>query len=65
LVDYISVNEPSIGIVQKQADYTNVNNGFGLFASRVQQQILNVPLDKNSLPVLQKDSNTRKLNFVP
>jgi len=65
LVDYISVNEPSIGIVQKQADYTNVENGFGLFASRVQQQILNIPLDKNSLPVLQKDSNTRKLNFVP
>ena len=65
LVDYISVNEPSIGIVQKQADYTNVENGFGVFASRVQQRILHVPLDKNSLPVLQKDSNTRKLNFIP
>lgn len=65
LVDYISVNEPSIGIVQKQADYTNIQNGFGVFASRVQQRIWYVPLDKNSLPVLQKDSVTKKLNFIP
>jgi len=64
LVDYISVNEPSIGIVQKQADYTNVENGFGVFASRVQQKIWYIPLDKNSLPVLQKDSTTKKLNFI-
>lgn len=65
LLDYISVNEPSIGIVQKQAEYTNIENGMGLFAARVQQQIMHVPFDKNSLPILQKDSTTKKFNFIP
>jgi hypothetical protein len=65
LLDYISVNEPSIGIVQKQAEYTNIENGIGLFASRVQQSIMHVPFDRNSLPILQKDSTTKKFNFIP
>jgi len=64
LVDYISVNEPAIGIVQKQAEYSNVQNGFGLFASRSMQQVINVPMDPNSVAYLQKNSYTAPLNFI-
>lgn len=31
-LNYWQVSQPSIGIVQKQSEYSNVNNGFGLFA---------------------------------
>lgn len=31
---YMEVNEPSSGIVQDKPDYTNVENGIGLFSSR-------------------------------
>ncbi len=64
LVDYISVNEPAIGIVQKQAEYSNVQNGFGLFAARSMQQVVNVPMDPNSVTYLQKNVYTAPLNFI-
>mgnify|MGYP000872841965 CR=1 FL=1 len=31
---YMEVNEPSSGIVQDKPEYTNINNGIGLFSSR-------------------------------
>lgn len=34
LRNFISVTKPSIGIVQKQSEYTNVRNGLGVFSSR-------------------------------
>jgi len=34
LGNYISVTRPSIGIVQKQSEYTNIRNGLGIFSSR-------------------------------
>lgn len=34
LFNYMEVNKPSIGVVQKNSDYTNVDNGFGIFSSR-------------------------------
>jgi hypothetical protein len=33
-VAMFSVNEPSSGIVQEKPDYTNVENGIGLFSCR-------------------------------
>ena len=63
LVDYISVNEPSIGIVQKQAEYSNVFGGYGLFASRSTQSIMNVPVDPTSIGILKVNKWTRYLNF--
>ena len=35
---YIKVNAPSTGIVQEKPQYTNVDNGLGLFSSRVKSQ---------------------------
>jgi hypothetical protein len=34
LLNYININKPSLGIVQKKPEYTNINNGLGLFSSR-------------------------------
>jgi len=65
LVDYISVSEPSIGIVQKQADYTNVNNGLGIFSSRYIQTIPRVKLDQNSTLVFVGREEIKPLNFIP
>ncbi len=64
LSDYISVNEPSIGIVQKQAEFTNINGGYGLFASRCTQKVWNVPIDGASIAFLQKNEWTKSLNFI-
>ena len=64
LVDYISVNEPSIGIVQKIADYSNVTGGTGLFGSRCQQGIYNVPIEPATIGFLASMPVTTGLNFV-
>ncbi|MDO9511833.1 MAG: hypothetical protein Q7J34_08740 [Bacteroidales bacterium] len=32
---YIEVNEPSSSIIQERPEYTNINNGLGLFSSRL------------------------------
>jgi len=64
LVDYISVNEPSIGIVQKQAEFTNIAGGYGLFASRSTSKVWGVPIDGASIVYLQKHELTKALNFV-
>lgn len=64
LVDYISVSEPSIGIVQKQADYTNITNGLGIFSSRYIQTIPRVKLDQNSKLVFNARPEIKPLNFV-
>ncbi len=37
LVDYISLSRPSIGIVQKKPEYSNITNGLGIFSSRCTQ----------------------------
>lgn len=64
LVDYISVNEPSIGIVQKQAEFSNIEGGYGLFASRSTSKVWYVPMDPASIVYLQKHELTKALNFV-
>jgi len=64
LVDYISVSEPSIGIVQKQAEYTNITGGLGIFSSRHIYRIPKVKFDQNSLLLLIGRAEIRPLNFV-
>lgn len=65
LTDYISVNEPSIGIVQKQAEYSNINGGTGLFASRCIQRINRVRFDGGSIIFLRNNAETKPLNLLP
>jgi hypothetical protein len=64
LVDYISVNEPSIGIVQKQSEYSNIKGGLGLFASRCRQEINGIKFDPASVKNLQTSPYTKALNFI-
>ncbi len=49
---YLQANEPFIGIVQKQKEYSNIENGIGLFASRRLSSYNNITLGattKNNL----------------
>lgn len=65
LLDYISVNEPSIGIVQKQAEFSNIQGGIGLFASRCIQRIDKVKFDGGSILFMRNNSETKPLNILP
>lgn len=63
---YRSVNKPSVGIVQKRPEYTNISNGnYGLFASRNRLLIENVTISDKTIENLQTYSLTRSLNFRP
>ncbi len=63
LYNYLEVNQPASGIVQKNPDYTNLSNGKGIFASR---SIDTIPI---IFPSALKDSliaseTTKGLNFT-
>jgi hypothetical protein len=60
---YINVNKPSIGIIQKKPEYSNINNALGVFSSRNQNNI-HAYLSSISLDELKKNSKTIDLNFV-
>jgi len=64
LIDYISVNEPSIGIVQKTAEYSNIEGGMGLFGSRCRQEIGTSNFEPASVGILQNNKLTAPLNFI-
>ena len=63
IFDYINVNRPSIGIVQKRPEYSNVDNGLGILSSRNTQRV-SLPLDKCSLKHLSDGEYTKDLGFV-
>jgi len=63
LYDFISVNEPAIGIVQKQTEYSNIENGYGLFASRTEQWFYNCVPHNGLIGVIRSDKETKDLNF--
>ncbi len=51
LSTYIDVNKPANGIIQEKPDYTNIENGIGVFASR------NTTVTNGNM--LQKDTKTK------
>jgi len=53
LETYINVNKPITGIVQERPQFTNINNGIGLFSSRFTRLIENYDLSDNSLEYLK------------
>jgi hypothetical protein len=53
LETYINVNKPITGIVQERPQFTNINNGIGLFSSRFTKLIENYDLSDNSLEYLK------------
>ena len=64
LDNYIQAAEPSIGIVQKQTEYTNVKNGMGIFASRRVTSYNSLQLGSMALSTLYLSADFRSLNFV-
>jgi hypothetical protein len=61
---YIQASTPSIGIVQKQTDFTNVTNGVGLFGSRSTLYIDQVSIGPQTKTYLTVDTAYKKLGFV-
>jgi len=53
LETYIDVNKPITGIVQERPQFTNVNNGIGLFSSRFTKVRGSFPLTSSSLDFLK------------
>ena len=60
LKTFIDINKPITGIVQERPQFTNINNGIGLFSSRYTREYVNLPLSLESLSYLINNSG---LNF--
>jgi hypothetical protein len=64
IYNYIQVNQPSIGLVQKKPEYTNIKeNGYGIFSSRSYWH-LEMLLSPQTRRFLETDANYRDLGFV-
>jgi len=63
LYTYIQVNVPSIGIVQKKPEYTNISNGLGIFSSRYITSIKKATLHPDFIGLLKNSTYTKGLNF--
>ncbi|MBL0328685.1 MAG: DUF4249 family protein [Bacteroidetes bacterium] len=61
---FMDVNKPSTGIIQERPEYTNINNGLGLFSSRLNRPADSRPLDKTSTDSLACGQYTKHLKFV-
>ncbi len=61
---YINVNEPSIGIVQKKPEFTNIENGQGIFSSRYIDKLVNKSFDERTKLAVQLADKTKDLGFV-
>lgn len=60
---YMEVNAPSTGIVQEKPLYSNIDNGVGLFSSRLRDSRKNLNLSTNSLVQLYIGDYTKNLSF--
>ena len=62
LQTYIQLNEPSSGIVQERPLFTTVDNGLGLFTSRIVHYLRRYP-DALTQAAFDTSASTRDLNF--
>jgi hypothetical protein len=65
LADFMESTTPSIGIVQKQTEYTNIENGVGVFSSRHTARIKNITLDIATIEYLRTLDDYKDLQFIP
>lgn len=61
---YIQVNKPSIGIVQKKPEYTNIEPGLGIFSGKYINRYENIKIDEQTLDYLVTSEKMSALNFV-
>lgn len=64
LYTYIEVNKPSLGIVQKKPEFTNIEGGLGLFSSRYIDRIPGITLDPQTIDRLVLSEKMKPLGFV-
>ncbi|RYD83128.1 MAG: hypothetical protein EOP53_01720 [Sphingobacteriales bacterium] len=63
IYNYMNVYRPSIGVVQKKPEYTNIENGQGVFSSR-NRTITQVPASSTTIKaIMESGTNTSQLNF--
>ncbi|MCX6257100.1 MAG: hypothetical protein NTW49_04260 [Bacteroidia bacterium] len=63
LSTYIDVNGPSNSVVQEHPNFTNINDGIGIFSSRYNKTIAGKQLTDLSLDELSKGTYTKHLRF--
>ncbi|MFT5513799.1 MAG: hypothetical protein ACI8SE_002209 [Bacteroidia bacterium] len=61
---YIEVNQPSIGIVQKKPEFTNITDGLGIFSSLNIKSLPHIKIDDPMLSRLTNSQRVEDLNFV-
>ncbi|MBK6884471.1 MAG: hypothetical protein IPH05_16305 [Flavobacteriales bacterium] len=60
---YLTLDEPVTGIIEDRPEYTNVENGYGLFGSRYTKPLIGKALSSNTMAELADGSITSHLNF--
>lgn len=63
LSTFMDVNEPVTGIIQERPEYTNIGNGLGLFASRLEQKLPGLAISGSSVTALIESEITAALGF--
>jgi len=61
---YLSVNEPSNSLAQERPEYSNIENGIGIFSSRGSMK-RTYYLNDNTVDSLRSNNITQNLNFLP
>lgn len=60
---FLSLDEPISGVVEDRPSYTNITNGYGIFASRYTKNIIGKRLNSTSLEELVDGNITGQLRF--
>ncbi|PCJ82242.1 MAG: hypothetical protein COA49_01725 [Bacteroidetes bacterium] len=63
LAIYLDINSPVTGIIQERPEYTNINGGLGLWASRTTQGVFGIGYTTDTIEHLQEGDETAELNF--
>jgi len=63
LAIYLDVNAPVTGIIQERPEYSNINGGLGLWASRTTQGVFGLGYTTDTIEHLQEGDDTAELNF--
>ena len=61
---FVAVNQPSIGIVQKKPEFTNISDGLGIFSSLNIKTLNHIKIDDPMLSRLVSSPRVAELNFV-
>ena len=63
LATYLEINNPITGLILERPEYTNIEGGLGLFASRAQQGVYGIGYTTASIQYLIEGDGTAALNF--